>query len=263
MAALKFDENEARKLRAAYSTADVQAQRRWTIERLALSPGESVIDAGCGPGFLCEEMADAVGPQGRVLGIDRSDDLLAFARGKNTRGWLAYDKGDVLALEVADGAFDVGVSVQVLEYVGDVGGALAELYRVLRPGGRALVMDTDWSGVAWPASEPAFADRITAAWDRHCVDSRVPRTLAFRLRAAGFTIREVSGYPIIDITGAPDGYSRSVIALVVDFILKENLFPRAEVDAWLAEIDALSAQGRYFFSLQRTMFFVAKPAAAD
>src|SRR3954465_2794093 len=90
---LQFDNEAARKLETIYSSPDVVAQRSATLERLRLRPGEEVIDVGCGPGFLCEQMADCVGPTGRVLGVDVSEDLLAFARGRNTRGWLTYSYG--------------------------------------------------------------------------------------------------------------------------------------------------------------------------
>ena len=56
---LQFDNEAARKLETIYSSPDVVAQRSATLERLRLRPGEEVIDVGCGPGFLCEQMAAA------------------------------------------------------------------------------------------------------------------------------------------------------------------------------------------------------------
>jgi len=81
---LQFSEEAARKLEGIYSTPDIVAQRRTALDLLALVPGESAVDIGCGPGFLCEQMAEIVGSKGRVLGIDISDDLLAFARDRNS-----------------------------------------------------------------------------------------------------------------------------------------------------------------------------------
>ena len=71
---LQFDNEAARKLETIYSSPDVVAQRSATLERLRLRPGEEVIDVGCGPGFLCEQMADCVGPTGR---LPRSEPLPA------------------------------------------------------------------------------------------------------------------------------------------------------------------------------------------
>ena len=90
---LQFSEEAARKLEGIYSTPDIVAQRRTALDLLALVPGESAVDIGCGPGFLCEQMAEIVGSKGRVLGIDISDDLLAFARDRNKREWLTSARG--------------------------------------------------------------------------------------------------------------------------------------------------------------------------
>src|SRR5215207_8061207 len=99
---LQFSDEAARKLEAIYSSADVVAQRRAMLDRLSLRPGESVIDIGCGPGFLCEEMAVAIAETGTVVGVDISEDLIAFARARNACSWLTYQHGDARALNLPD-----------------------------------------------------------------------------------------------------------------------------------------------------------------
>jgi arsenite methyltransferase len=89
-------------------------------------------------------------------------------------------------LPVDDGSFDAVLSVQVVEYVPDADLALAELNRVLRPGGRAVVWDVDWTTVSWHSTDPAGMERALRAWDEHLAHSALPRTLAARLRSAGF-----------------------------------------------------------------------------
>ena len=66
MSGLTFTEDTARKLERLYLAQDVVAQRSETMKQLALSPGERVLDVGCGPGFLCESMAVIVGGGGAV-----------------------------------------------------------------------------------------------------------------------------------------------------------------------------------------------------
>jgi SAM-dependent methyltransferase len=139
MAVLQFSNKAARALERIYSSADVVAQRKATLERLALRSGESVIDIGCGPGFLCDEMAEAVGENGQVLGVDISDDLLTVARERNARSRLTYEHGDAERLDQPEASFDVAVSVETLEFLNDPDRAIAEMFRVLKPGGRALM----------------------------------------------------------------------------------------------------------------------------
>src|SRR5262245_51393727 len=152
MSGLTFSSDWADKLIAAYRAPELVHQREATLHRLCLKAGERVVDVGCGPGFLCESMAAAVGPAGRVVGIDISQDLIRFANANKTSDALDYRVGDATKLPVDTAQFDLAVSTQVLEYVADADTALAEMFRVLRPGGRAFIVDTDFD--SWIVHAP-------------------------------------------------------------------------------------------------------------
>jgi demethylmenaquinone methyltransferase / 2-methoxy-6-polyprenyl-1,4-benzoquinol methylase len=112
-----------------------QRWRRLTAE-VAVRPGDHVLDACCGTGDLAIACA---GVGGHVTGLDFSERMLERARRKGPK--LEWVRGDVLALPFADGSFDaatVGFGVRNVE---DVGRALRELRRVLRPGGRLAVLE--------------------------------------------------------------------------------------------------------------------------
>jgi arsenite methyltransferase len=141
---LAFSKEAAERLIATYSTPDLVRQRDATLQRLNLRPGERVIDIGCGPGFLCKSMTGAIGPTCRVVGIDISRDLIDFAIKDLSVEAIEYRAGNAMALPFDAGQFDVAVSTQVLEYVVDADVALREIARVLRPGGRAFIVDTDF-----------------------------------------------------------------------------------------------------------------------
>ncbi|HKY23955.1 MAG TPA: methyltransferase domain-containing protein [Gaiella sp.] len=66
-------------------------------------------------------------------------------------------------MALTDASFDGALSVQVLEYVADVGAALAELHRVVRPGGRVVVWDVDWSTAFWHSANPTRMEGVLAA----------------------------------------------------------------------------------------------------
>src|SRR6476646_4955054 len=138
---LEFDAETSARVEATYQTPDIVAQRRATRELLALEPGEHVLDIGVGPGFLAAEMAEEVGPGGRVCGIDASDSMLALARRRSAAVELAV--ADVLKLPFPGASFDAAVATQVYEYVPEMPAALAAARGVLRPGGRLLILDTD------------------------------------------------------------------------------------------------------------------------
>src|SRR5436309_762726 len=112
MSGLTFTEDAARQLARVYLTPDVVRQRAETMKQLALSPGERVLDVGCGPGFLCESIAAIVGSDGAVTGIDISSDLIALCRTRNPPQWLSYAVGDATQIAQPDASFDVVVCTQ-------------------------------------------------------------------------------------------------------------------------------------------------------
>ena len=176
---LQFDENGARDIERTYASPDVEAQRKEVLSLLAPQPGERVLDVGSGPGYLLASIAEAVGPAGAAHGVDPSPAMNALAAARTDgMSWVRIGDGDAVALPFPDGGFDAAVSTQVFEYVADVAGALGELRRVLRPGGRALVLDTDADSLVWHTADRELHRRVLAAWEEHVVHPRLPRTLS-------------------------------------------------------------------------------------
>ena len=258
MSGLEFSSEAARKLIAAYQTPDIVRQRDATLQRLNLKPGERVVDIGCGPGFLCKSMAAAVGSVGRVVGIDISEDLISFATRHNKSDCIEYRVGNAAALPVDATQFDAAVSTQVIEYVSDVDAALLEIARVLRPGGRAFILDTDFDSWVWYAADAERMERIMKGWETHCADSRLPRTLIPRLRAVGFKIVGVEGYPLVNTTFRPGDFSYGLSQLIRDFLLERG-FEHRVLDSWLADLLEVEKRNSSFFSLNRYFFSVEKP----
>ena len=236
---LHFDEETARQVERVYLTPDVVEQRRLTREALAVQAGEKVLDIGSGPGLLAAELADEGAD---VLGIDPSESMLAMSRTREIPR-AAFEPGDALSLPVADASFDAAVSTQVLEYVEDVGGALREAKRALRPGGRLLVLDTDWDSIVWHSAEPDRMRRVLAKWDDHLADPHLPRRLPGLLRGAGFTLTRTAVLPILNHPYDPETYSVGLIPVIAAFV---------DDTAWADELTGLGED--YFFSINRYLF---------
>jgi ubiquinone/menaquinone biosynthesis C-methylase UbiE len=119
------------------------------------APGEKLIELGCGPGFYSCEFAQRF-PEIQVLGIDRSPSQLKWAREKSQALALkncSFQSDNVLDLSHAEGSFDVLIASRLFTVLPDRNRAVAEMYRVLRPGGRCFVAEPRY---AFWASIPLF-----------------------------------------------------------------------------------------------------------
>ncbi len=259
-AELAFDEENARRVEAIYLTPDVVEQRRRVLKRLDLHPGEHLIDIGSGPGLLASAAADAVGPAGKVCGVDISESFLAMAERRCAhQRWVEFRSADATQLPYESDRFDVAASTQVYEYVPDVDRALAELHRVLRRGGRAVVLDTDWDSVVWHSDDLERMHRVLRAWDGHLIDPHLPRTLGWRLRRAGFERVSCEVVPILTTSIDPDTYSYRMIDLVTAFVAGRHGLTEREVQSWGADLRTRDGDRPYFFSLNRYLFAASKP----
>ncbi len=139
--------------------------RAWERDRVDLQPGESLLDVGCGIADVARSLAPLVAPDGRVVGIDMSEAMLAVARERASADGVAatFRVGDAMHLDEVDGTFDACRSERMLQWVPDVDAAVAEMARVLRPGGRLCVTDTDWRTFALDLDDVALSADLSAA----------------------------------------------------------------------------------------------------
>jgi ubiquinone/menaquinone biosynthesis C-methylase UbiE len=107
------------------------------LEGVPLKPGDRVLDVACGTGIVARVAAPRVAPSGKVVGFDLNEGMLAVARACSAEEGtsIAWKQGDATALPFADGEFDVVLCQQGLQFVPDKARALAEMRRVVAPGG--------------------------------------------------------------------------------------------------------------------------------
>jgi SAM-dependent methyltransferase len=145
--------------------AAVQQLRAWERDRLALKPGERLLDVGCGAGDAAIALAPDVSPGGSVLGIDASDAMLDVARGRAAAAGVdaAFRRGDAMALEEADHSYDAARAERALQWIADVPGAVREMVRIVRPGGRVSLIDTDWRTFIVDLPDVVLVDAVMRA----------------------------------------------------------------------------------------------------
>lgn len=157
------------------------------LRRLALSRGDRLLDVGCGTGALLEKVAHADGGPG-LFGLDAVPQMLALARAR-LPSRVTLCRGRAESLPFANATFDAVACCNMLHYLHRPSLVLAEMRRVLRPGGRVVI--TDWCGDAW-------LGRARTWWLRrlHPVARRALRSteLSELLRACGYGDPAVERY---------------------------------------------------------------------
>jgi SAM-dependent methyltransferase len=138
------------------------------IDRLDLAPGARVLDAGCGPGRITRRLAERVAPGGTVQGIDHEMGVLEYAAwslGSAPVVGASIELGlsDVTALPFEDATIDAAWCSSVLGYLAVPEHALAELVRVVRPGGRIVVLTGDAARATFLPIDPGLETRLREA----------------------------------------------------------------------------------------------------
>jgi SAM-dependent methyltransferase len=131
--------------------------------------GERVLDLACGTGILARLVAQRIGKGGRVVGLDLNQGMLAVARSIAPADPVEWQEASALSLPFEPGSFDVVVCQQGLQFFPDRPLALAEMRRVLRPGGRVGI--STWRGIA---QAPGFAVLAAAVSEEFGGDTAAP-----------------------------------------------------------------------------------------
>jgi ubiquinone/menaquinone biosynthesis C-methylase UbiE len=163
-----------------------------TVERLGLRRGDRVLDVCCGAGASAIPAAEAVGPEGFVLGVDLAENLLGLARAKAAARGLRHTEfraGDLLDLGLPAASFDAAICVFGIFFVPDMPAAVRALWSVVRPGGKLAI--TTWGPRFFEPLTTAFWNAVRAErpdlyrgfnpWDRICD----PEALRELLREGG------------------------------------------------------------------------------
>jgi ubiquinone/menaquinone biosynthesis C-methylase UbiE len=262
-AMLMFDEELGRKLEVIYSTQDMMKRRQASLDAVQAKPGEIGLEIGPGPGFLIVELARLVGHSGRVTALDKNPAMLGMTGYRTQRQGVAdrvdLRESDATTLPFADSTFDFVVASQIYEYVTDIRPALDEAFRVLRPGGRLVIIDTDWDTLVLQIDDDELGTRIDRAWDEHLAHRTLPRRLPGLLRTAGFYLAPVTLVPVLNTAYNPSTYDYGVIDLIANFARGRAEVSDADVDAWLADVERQESNGNYFFSLNQYLFKAIRP----
>ena len=237
----------------AVAALDVQAQlphvqrlHAWLLEQLEPLPGMHVLDVGCGTGDDVRGLAVSVSPGGSATGVDPSETMLGEARrrGVAARSPARFVRGTADRLPVADGSLDLVRCERVLQHLLDPSAAVREMARVLRPGGRVGLVDTDWRTLAtWPG-DPHLVDAWHEDWGGIPTPSVGAQLLDLVLRQ-GFTEPRVTAGTMLL---RPRTLEEPPISFTLE-AASRRAAAAGEEDDWRRRLEESAARGSFVFTV--------------
>lgn len=196
---------DVRDLRATLPGID--RLRTWAHEALAAAPGENAVDIGSGTGSEVMTFATAVGPTGAAVGVEPDPDLLSGAERRAAQAGSAarFVSGDAYGLPFGTDTFDVALCERVFQHLTAPARAAAEIARVLRPGGRVVLMDADWGTAIVHPGDRHVAQEVVETLIASTTQPFSGRRLSGLLSQAGLVIDEVASHALVQDPSAGAG----------------------------------------------------------
>ena len=212
------------------------------LDGLRLAPGRRVLDVGCGMGDDVFAIAERVGPSGSVVGADVSEAMIEEARRRTPAGApVSFQVADARALPFPDGAFDGVRAERLLMHVPEVPRAVAEMARVVRPGGRVSVFDFDWDTMVIDGADRDTTRAVVRSFSDHMKNGWIGRQLPRLFTESG----------LVDVRTAtrvlfpPFPFFEMLVGGHLTRMVEAGAVSRPAIDAWSADLAAAHARGRF------------------
>lgn len=245
-------------LDAVTAQSEMKRYKINSYRMLNIGKGSTVLDIGCGTGDDVLALAELVGPDGKVVGIDSSKSLIEEAGQRSIENKLPVEfrVGDIHNLEFADGTFDACRADRVFMHLHDRQQALSEMIRVTRPEGRIVAIDPDWDTMIVEAPDRSLTRKIIDRYVDHMVLNPWSGRELYRLfRQNGLVnvvVADTATLVLTDLSAANKlwGFDKAA-----DLMRKEEPALADDVELWLQHLKQADDGGFFFSAL--TGFAVA------
>jgi ubiquinone/menaquinone biosynthesis C-methylase UbiE len=217
------------------------------ISALRLDPGETLLDVGCGYGADVIEVARLLAPGGAVIGIDISEAMVseALRRAQGLNLNVDFRVGDACDLPFPDASFDACRAETVLQHVPEPDVAFAEMVRVVKPGGRIVLLDMDLGTLVIDSDDQATTTKVLDWAANATINGWIGRQLPRLLKDADFENVGVSEQFI----GSDYAFMEQSLRLTSTRAVNAGQLPGLtgpDLTNWWASLDAANRAGRYY-----------------
>ena len=223
-------------------------------------PGQHVLDVGCGVGQEVRTLATAVGAQGRVVGVDLGEAIIGEARQRFAASGLPVEfrVGNAGGLDFPDDSFDLSRAERVIEYVDDPRAMLAEMVRVVRPGGSVLLFDFDYRGSIVDASDRVLSARIDQMVIASVPNGEIGAQLPRLCRAVG--LENIRVLP--QVYSVPFFVYEAMTKSAMQDAVAAGTLSAEEFRRWWDELETAERNRQFFATFSGFVVTGRKPGAA-
>ncbi|MET9489341.1 methyltransferase domain-containing protein [Nocardia sp. NPDC006630] len=237
----------------------IRRLRNWAHEALATQAGESAVDIGSGTGSEVFTFADLVGPDGTAIGVEPDPGLRAAAERRAAQSGSAakFASGDAYGLPFGSDTFDVALCERVFQHLTSPARAAAEIARVLKPGGRVVVLDSDWGTAVVHPGDRNVVHEVIETMIARTTNPFAGRRLAGQLTQAGLVVDDIGSHALIQDGGIGAG---ALVARIADMSVARGSITVPQRDQLIADLEAGAATGDIHLSVTIFAVLAHKPS---
>ncbi len=229
-----------------------------TYSLMQILPGQKVLDVGCGPASDTLQLGQLVGPTGKVFGVDYDQAMIDEAEKRADQagmaGWVKHECADSGSLPFETDEFDACRSERLFQHLHDPERTLSEMIRVTKPGGRVVVLDTDWGSFSIDTSEADIERRLVRFFaEKQLLNGFSGRHLYHLFKQQNLTDVTVELCPLYVTSYS---LARQLITLfntTEPIALGEGIVTEGEIQRWHASLEQADSHDAFFCSVTQVL----------